>query len=123
MRRIDPMTYSGYADGTPNVMARVSQWWESRFVVSLHTDVPVAAGTGKEAALAGDLAFVRVTIGVETEDLEHVYDLLAQLTRDPAIRTFRVERPELDETRFSRLAEPDECSQFYVPALRVSGRR
>ena len=104
-------------------MARDSQWWESRFVTTLHTDVPVAAGAEKEATLAGDLAFVRVTIGVEAEDLEHVYDLLAQLTRDPTIRTFRVERPELDESRFSRLGEPDECSQFYVPALRVSGRR
>lgn len=83
----------------------------------------VTAGTGREATLAGDLSFVGVTIGVETKDLDRVYDLLAQLTRDPAIRTFRVERPELDESRFSRLAEPDECSQFYTPSLRASGRR
>jgi hypothetical protein len=83
----------------------------------------VAADTGREETVAGDLAFVGVTIGVEPQDLDHVYDLLAQLTRDPAIRTFRVERPELDESRFSRLAEPDECSQFYVPTLRAAGRR
>lgn len=83
----------------------------------------IAADTRREATLAGDLAFVGVTIGVEAKDLDHVYDLLAQLTRDPSIRTFRVERPELDESRFTRLAEPDECSQFYVPALRASGRR
>jgi hypothetical protein len=85
---------------------------------------PVTRTVGRrEATLAGDLAFVAVTIGVETQDLDHVYELLAQLTRDPAIRTFRVERPELDEARFTRLAEPDECSQFYVPTLRASGRR
>jgi hypothetical protein len=85
----------------------------------------MADGTarGKGATLAGDLAFVKVTIGVETQDLDHVYELLAQLTRDPAIRTFRVDRPELDEARFTRLAEPDECSQFYTPGLRASGRR
>lgn len=66
-----------------------------------------------------ELVFVGVTIGVAAEDLDRVYELLAELTRDPSIRTFRVERPELDEARFTRLAEPDECSQFYVP----TGRR
>lgn len=70
-----------------------------------------------------DLTFVAVAIGCERDDLEHVYGLLAELTRDPAIRTFRVERPELDESRFTRLAEPDECSQFYVPTLRASQAR
>jgi hypothetical protein len=68
--------------------------------------------------VARDLVFVAVTIGVEPHDLDHVYELLADLTRDPAIRTFRVERPELDEARYSRVAEPDECGQFYVPAGR-----
>jgi hypothetical protein len=72
--------------------------------------------------VASDLVQVAVSIGVEPKNLEHVYGLLAELTRDPAIRTFRVDRPELDEARFTRLAEPDECSQFYVPPLR-SGRR
>ena len=78
---------------------------------------------GEEGTLPTDLAFVAVTIGVEAQDLDHVYELLAELTRDPGIRTFQVERPELDEARFTRLAEPDECSQFYVPTLRASGRR
>ena len=69
--------------------------------------------------MARELTFVVVSIGVEASDLDRVYELLSALTRDPAIRTFRVERPEMDEARFSRLAEPDECGQFYVP----SGRR
>jgi hypothetical protein len=85
--------------------------------------LPTAVFMEEEGTLPTDLAFVAVTIGVEHQDLDHVYELLAELTRDAAIRTFKVERPELDEARFTRLAEPDECSQFYVPALRASGRR